>query len=1076
MPTFDFEVTAIIRELENGLFLGELLWYPEFVRLAASEARLRVGLEKCAVAVTKRLEPVALHRRHGAGEPVLGAVTVSLAPPERSLAWHEPIDVAYNTVSWRHGDTRIAFVPELGVEVVARGDEDFDDLVRSHVRAVAMNRKISVSLERLALTHRTSRVHIERLTVSVKLPTPKQAAAKALVDEGKEKSVLEQVATDLVQESNERAYEVDDLVERVAAALAGRNPRSVLLVGPSGAGKTAVVRELARRRTALGLGRTPFWSTSGSRIVAGMTGYGMWQDRCRKLWSEASKERAVLHLGSLVELEDVGKSVSSTQGVASFLRTFIARGDVLAIAECTPEQIPYIERTEPRLLDAFHRIDVDEPSVEKGLEILRRSAEALAATRAPVRDDAVALVDRLHRRYATYSAFPGRPLRFLKNLAADADRGERVGPGDVVRAFARETGLPLFLLDDDVAFDGARAREFFEGRVLGQPDAVGLVLDLLATTKAGLARRRKPIASLLFVGPTGVGKTEMARTLAEFFFDDRERLVRFDMSEYADALAVARLVGDSYSAEGLLTSRVREQPFSVVLFDEVEKSHHAFFDLLLQILGEGRLTDGAGRLADFCNSVVVMTSNLGAESFRGDAPGFGERGDATLDAARHFTSEVRAFVRPELFNRIDHIVPFAPLGEGVVLGIARRELDRVARRDGVLYRGLKLTIEDEAVALLARKGFDARYGARPLKRVLEREVLAPLAEALNGYAASVALAAALRADGERIRVDVRALAGDMSSSDVDRTAVLLAARWTALRRSAQDLEGCATTRELDNDIYRLERLERSVAKRKWPRPEEAERLARLPEMRGVAAAVRSLSAAAARAEDEALLAVYGREPIDLGECEASHAGAREEWRRLVFALYALGFKRPDRATVGVFGGDADGFAALVRAYLAIAETSGASTHVVRFALTPDAKRRGAPFERLTVRDAGVWLSEPDDATLGAAIEISGPLAFPRFEGERGRHDFVVGQKTHHCLVAVSEDALADFAPPPGVERRLGFPAMQPRRTYELARNVLDDTTLGKRLTWTGRSLTPTLRSAVEDALWREASALCVCDR
>ena len=197
---------------------------------------------------------------------------------------------------------------------------------------------------------------------------------------------------------------------------------------------------------------------------------------------------------------------------------------------------------------------------------------------------------------------------------------------DVTAAFAKETGLPSFLLDDEVSFDVDRTTKWFEERVIGQSAAVKLIVELLATTKAGLTRPRRPIASLLFTGPTGTGKTEMAKSLARFFFGDERRMARFDMSEYADASAVTRLVGGLTGGEGTLTARIREQPFSVLLFDEFEKADSSFFDLLLQMLGDGRLTDGRGRLADFTNSIVVMTSNLGAQLFRRPRAGFETEG------------------------------------------------------------------------------------------------------------------------------------------------------------------------------------------------------------------------------------------------------------------------------------------------------------------------------------------------------------------------------------------------------------------------------------------------------------------
>ena len=579
-------------------------------------------------------------------------------------------------------DAAIAYIPALGIEILAKTLTELREVVPAHIKAHLLRTKAASSLERLIWLQRSRMIILNESSLTAFIRTPKQIAAETGTEEHK-RSVLEQVATDLARPAPARAFEIDDLVGRIAAVFSGRNARSVLLVGPSGVGKTAAVHELVRRRRAFHLGNIPFWATNGSRLIAGMSGFGMWQARCGQLWREAKKRKAILHLGNLVELMEVGKSVNNSQGIAGFFRPHLARGDFIAIVECTPEQISLIEREDPHLLNVFHQIKVEEPQ-QSPARGFNHVVAANGRDSAAVEVDAIDTLDRLHRRYATYSAYPGRPLRFLKNLLQDRGEEKRVSAEDVIAAFSSETGLPLFLLSDAIPLDLRSAREWFSRRVIGQSDVVDLIVDLLAIVKAGLSRPRKPIASLLFIGPTGVGKTEMAKSLAEFLFHDRNRVARFDMSEFADPYAVGRLVGGVFGSEGLLTAKVREQPFAVILFDEFEKAHPLFFDLLLQVLGEGRLTDAAGRVADFSNAVVIMTSNLGAESFQRSSVGFSNDPERYAKAREHFTREVRAFVRPELFNRIDRIVPFAPLDEQTVLEIARRELRRaVAARDGL---------------------------------------------------------------------------------------------------------------------------------------------------------------------------------------------------------------------------------------------------------------------------------------------------------------------------------------------------------------------------------------------------------
>ncbi|HZZ81245.1 MAG TPA: AAA family ATPase, partial [Gemmataceae bacterium] len=644
MPTIDFRLAAVVQSLGDDVLLEEMLFFPEVSCLGDDPARLNRVIKNLLTRLVLQSPPLEWSRRRLPGEAEPGHIEISLKPGVRSNAWEEPVTLRLPVVRWTHpgpqrGDDlastemHIAFVPALGIEVCASKPETLETTLVSHVRTALMRDKTNASLECLIWLARCNEVQIVPLDCSIEIKTPKEHARELADERDRPKSVLSEVGVDLTTEPLRPAYEMDSLIQRLIETLTGNEPRSVLLVGPSGVGKTAAVHEMVRRRAVFGLGVTPFWATSGARLVAGMSGFGMWQERAANLWREASRLRAILHVGNLLELMEVGKSEHQSQGIASFLRPYLSRGDLLTIAECTPEQLPLIERQEPHLLATFAQIPVTEPPRETAKRIFSQVATAFPSIAVPINGDGLDKLDQLHRRYATYSAYPGRPLRFLQNLMLDrsillpspSGRGAG-GEGiltaqDVTRAFSRETGLPLSLLDETVPLDLPKARTWFAERVIGQTEPLDLVVDLLATVKAGLTRPRKPIASLLFIGPTGVGKTEMAKALAEYLFGSRERLTRFDMSEYADPSAVNRLIGGSFLGEGHLTARIREQPFSVLLLDEIEKAHPLLFDLLLQVLGEGRLTDEAGRVADFSNAVVIMTSNLGAESFRQGAFG-----------------------------------------------------------------------------------------------------------------------------------------------------------------------------------------------------------------------------------------------------------------------------------------------------------------------------------------------------------------------------------------------------------------------------------------------------------------------
>ncbi len=971
MSDIAFPTWAVYAMLENRLIVGEALTFPEISRLGLHRDRVQRSLRVNLQPLIERAPLASLFRRHLGGTPALSGVEIALEPPPGSVLWREPLPLHFPVLRWTHSThLEIAYIPFLNVEVVAEDAERLLERLPVEVRAALSRGQLAATLPPLVRLQRAAQVKVEALSLQANIRGPKQRAQAAERDRDKTPSVLAKVATDLTTGAHEPTIGLEAVVEQLAELLTGRNPRSVLLVGPSGVGKTAAIRELAQRRMQHNLGQTPFWATSGARLVAGMSGFGMWQERCRKVIREASKKRAILHLGNLVELMEVGKSEHQTQGIAAFLQPSLARGELLAVAECTPEQVPVIEREDPHLLDVFHRLDVAEPDRDQGRIILEHAAlTAPWDLRRTLTPDVLDVLDRLHRRYATYSAYPGRPLRFLRNLLTDTRKVRELQPEHVLTAFTRETGLPRVLLDPAMPLDFDRTRRWFAERVLGQEEATELVVNLLATTKAGLTRPRKPIASLLFIGPTGVGKTEMAKALAEFLFGSKQRLTRFDMSEFGDPISVQRLVGGVFGSEGLLTARVREQPFSVLLLDEFEKAHPQFLDLLLQMLGEGRLTDAAGRLADFSNAVVILTSNLGAASFQQGAFGFGARGEQREMARDHFVRAVQEAVRPELFNRIDRLVPFAPLGADTVRDIAVRHLSRLEGRDGIRYRGVTLTYGDGVAAHLARNGFDARYGARPLLRTVERELLAPLAEQMNQYSADLALAVEVAKGEAGLQVRVKARTDDTGRTVRAGTGAPLvdvAQQCVGLRRSVQQLQRCHAVRTFRNEQFQLDReqalyekrqrghaawmarladapaevRQRALARAPTMTAADQERMTRLARLKQVADRLNDLATRGALLEDEALQALYadvGAETLPAELFATTLQPLEAVWQELLVVFYSRQFPTPDRITLALFGEDRSIVFDLAAAYTEVAAKNGLQSEWLLYSLIGPAK-------------------------------------------------------------------------------------------------------------------------------------------
>jgi ATP-dependent Clp protease ATP-binding subunit ClpB len=315
---------------------------------------------------------------------------------------------------------------------------------------------------------------------------------------------------------------------------------------------------------------------------------------------------------------------------------------------------------------------------------------------------------------------------------------------DIAEVVSRWTGVPVSRLLQGELQKLIHLEEQLERRVVGQSDVLRAVADAIRRSRSGLSDPNRPIGSFLFLGPTGVGKTETVKALAELLFDDERAMVRIDMSEYGEKFSVSRLIGAppgyvGYEEGGQLTEPVRRRPYSVVLLDEVEKAHPEVFNVLLQVLDDGRLTDGQGRTVDFKNAVIIMTSNLGSHHY----------GDGLLvdgewpKIQKAVIEEVQHFFRPEFINRLDEIVVFKPLGAEQIKQIVRIQIASLAER--LKERRVTLDVSDEALLELATDGFDPTFGARPLRRTIQRDLMNPLAIKL--------LSGEIR-DGQTVRVDL----------------------------------------------------------------------------------------------------------------------------------------------------------------------------------------------------------------------------------------------------------------------------------------------------------------------------------
>lgn len=544
------------------------------------------------------------------------------------------------------------------------------------------------------------------------------------------------------------AHGVDGAVSEVLGLLT-RGGKHPLLAGEAGVGKSALVQEVARRiaegRVDAELAPARMVEVSVANILA----------RSTQRQAAETFEELLGYLGKhpcpIVYVRDLPTALGGPLAPVAIraLRT----GGVRFIFETEPKRVQELLRADEALAERLHLIPLQEPPLERARWVLGRVAEELERElRLPIDPAACDLALRLSAKFLLAQRMPRKAIEMLKETAAEAASAakDRVGPEDVLSRFCAATRLPRFVVDDAMALNLEETERFFGERLLGQMDAVGAVLRSVALLKAGLNDPRRPLGVFLFAGPTGVGKTQLAKLLAEYLFGSADRLVRLNMADFPNDGDESIPFGAAWAPaqetkRGELSALLDGKVFAVLLLDEFEKAARSVHDRFLQLFDEGTFVNGAGETISCNNVLIVATSNVGAEVYRESGLGF-----AGMRRAEELVSEVdrriaEAF-RPEFLNRFDAICHFQPLSKVEIRKIAQREVGRVLEREGIRARALDVEVTPQVVDLLVERGYSPQFGARYLQREIEKTLTAALA---------VEIARRPLAPGTPVRVEAR---------------------------------------------------------------------------------------------------------------------------------------------------------------------------------------------------------------------------------------------------------------------------------------------------------------------------------